>query len=118
MGCIYRRKVKQPDGRVKETPIWWIKYSRNGRPYFESSGSKKHEDAKRLLRLREGDIERGLPVTSTMGRLRFDAATLPRAHHVRGVSSRARSDRSVQPLSSSNPPVWSCSSTNLHRHGV
>lgn len=47
MGCIYKR------GKT-----YWIKYSRNGRPYFESSGSKKHEDAKRLLRLREGDIAR------------------------------------------------------------
>ena len=48
MGCIYQR------GRV-----YWIKYSRAGRAYFESSGSTKHEDAKRLLRLREGDIARG-----------------------------------------------------------
>ena len=50
MGCIYQR------GR-----IFWIKYSRAGRAYFESSGSKRHEDAKRLLRLREGAIERGVP---------------------------------------------------------
>ena len=63
MGCLYKR------GRV-----WWLKYSRDGRAYFESSGSKKHEDAKRLLRLREGDIEKGVPVTPKIGRLRFDEA--------------------------------------------
>ena len=63
MGCIYKR------GKT-----YWINYSRNGRPYFESSGSKKHEDAKRLLRLREGDIARGVPVTSQIGRMRFQEA--------------------------------------------
>ena len=63
MGCIYKR------GR-----IYWIKYSRGGRGYYESSGSRKHEDAKRLLRLREGDIEHGLPVTPRVGRMRFEEA--------------------------------------------
>ena len=58
MGCIYQR------GRV-----YWIKYSREGRAYYESSGSRKHEDAKRLLRLREGDIERGVAVTPRVGRI-------------------------------------------------
>ena len=63
MGCIYQR------GRV-----YWIKYSREGRAFYESSGSKKHDDAKRLLRLREGDIERGVPVTPRIGRMRFREA--------------------------------------------
>ena len=60
MGCIYKR------GR-----IYWIKYSRAGRGYYESSGSTKHEDAKRLLRLREGAIARGVPITPRVGRMRF-----------------------------------------------
>ena len=65
MGCIYKR------GKV-----WWVKYSRNGRPYFESARSTKKEEATRLLRLREGDIARGVPVTSQIGRMRFrEAAT-------------------------------------------
>ena len=36
MGCIYKR------GKV-----WWINYSRGGRGYYESSGSRKHDDAKK-----------------------------------------------------------------------
>ena len=64
MGCIYQR------GR-----IWWIKYSRSGRGYYESSGSRKKEDAKRLLRLKEGDIERGIPVTPRVGRLTIEEAS-------------------------------------------
>ncbi len=63
MGCIYKRGA-----------TYWIKYSREGRAYYESSGSKKHEDAKRILRLREGDIERGVPVTPRIGRMRFEEA--------------------------------------------
>ena len=51
--------------------IWWVRYCREGRRYEESSGSAKHEDAKRLLRLKEGDIERGIPVTPRLGRLTF-----------------------------------------------
>ena len=38
--------------------IWWIKYSRGGRAFYETSGSAKHANAKRLLKLREGDSER------------------------------------------------------------
>ena len=34
MGCIYKR------GKT-----WWIKYSRNGRSYYESSGGEKDEVA-------------------------------------------------------------------------
>jgi len=64
MGSIYTRKGK----------ILWIQYYRNGRKYRESTGSEKEGDAKRLLRLREGDIERGLPVTPRVGRLKFSEA--------------------------------------------
>ena len=43
MGHIYKR------GR-----IYWIKYYRNGKPYRESTRSKKEADAKRLLKRRDG----------------------------------------------------------------
>jgi integrase len=61
MGSIYKR------GRV-----WWVKYHRQGRPFYESSGSAVHEDAKRLLQLREGDIARGVPVTPAVNRCTID----------------------------------------------
>lgn len=54
--------------------IWWIRYYRNGRRYEESSGSATKTAAERLLKLREGDVARGLPVTPHIGRLRFDEA--------------------------------------------
>jgi hypothetical protein len=54
--------------------VWWIRYYRDGRRYEESSGSTKYERAGSLLRRREGDIDRGLPITPKIGRLRFDEA--------------------------------------------
>lgn len=48
MGMVYKRGN-----------IWWIKYYRTGKPYMESSRSKKEVDAKRLLKKREGEIAVG-----------------------------------------------------------
>ncbi len=61
MGTIYRR------GR-----IWWIKYYRNGKPFRETSRSKKASDAKRLLRRREGEIGAGSFVGPCAERVRFE----------------------------------------------
>jgi integrase len=87
VGCIYKR------GR-----IYWVKYSRTGRAYYESSGSKKHEDARRLLRLREGDIEKGLPVTPRVGRMRFQeaASDLEREYMVNERRSLADLQRRIR----------------------
>jgi hypothetical protein len=43
-------------GVYKRGNIWWIRYSRNGRQGRESSKSTKFDDAKRLLKRREGEI--------------------------------------------------------------
>ena len=61
MGCIYRR------GK-----IYWIKYYRYGKPYAESSDSDKREVAKRLLKLREGEISQGKLPSICFDRVRFD----------------------------------------------
>ena len=48
----------------KRGNIWWMKYYRNGKPYFESTKSKNQADAKRLLKRREGDVAKDkLPIT-------------------------------------------------------
>lgn len=60
MGSIYKRG-----------DIFWIKYYRNGRPLRESSGSEKETEAKTLLKMREGDVVRGVPVTPKIGRVKF-----------------------------------------------
>jgi integrase len=48
MGTIYKRGN-----------IWWIQYYRNGKPYQESSKSKKKMVARSLLELREGEKAQG-----------------------------------------------------------
>ena len=56
----------------KRGKVWWIRYYRNGRRYEETSGSTKQSDAARLLRIREGDVARGVPITPLVGRVRFE----------------------------------------------
>ena len=58
----------------KRGSIWWIRYYRNGRRYEESSCSPKKSDAERLLKAREGDVARGVPITPKIGQLRYDEA--------------------------------------------
>src|SRR5229473_3433655 len=85
MGTLYRRQVRycttcarRLDTRAalhacttaghiieaRDQPIWWIKYQVGGRPQCVSSHSEKKEDAKRLLKTREGDVVRGVPITA------------------------------------------------------
>src|SRR4051812_40235915 len=54
--------------------VWWIRYYRNGVRHEESSGSAKKQAAIDLLRIREGDLAKGVPVSAKIGRLRFDEA--------------------------------------------
>ncbi|UCD32202.1 MAG: hypothetical protein JSW04_05670 [Desulfobacterales bacterium] len=43
----------------KRGNVYWIKYYRNSKPYYESSKSRKEADAKRLLKKREDEISDG-----------------------------------------------------------
>ena len=60
MGTIYRRTIKDPmTGSKREAGPWWIKYHKDGRPYYESTRTEDKKVAKRLLKKREGDIASG-----------------------------------------------------------
>jgi len=89
MGMIYRRKHKRPDGTITEGATWWIKYYRCGVPMRESSGSEKEGVAKSLLRQREADIDRGVPITPRTNRVTFDelAADVVNDYKVNGKRS-------------------------------
>ena len=65
MGFIYRQQ-----GRT----IWMMKYYRDGRPIVESAGTDNEKAARKLLRSRETDIDRGLPLSAKVGKLRFEEA--------------------------------------------
>jgi integrase len=95
MGTVYRRQVRfcttcdrrldttaawqacKAGGHsieIREQQTWWIKYHVGGRPQCVSSNSEKREDAKRLLKTREGDVVRGVPITASVGRVTFEDA--------------------------------------------
>ncbi len=63
MGTIYRRKGKK---------VLWIKYYRDGKPYYESSHSNKKAVARRLLKKREGEISKGELPGIYFDKVRFD----------------------------------------------
>ena len=58
----------------KRGNIFWIRYYRAGKRHEESSHSTRKGDAVDLLRLREGDLARGVPISAKVGQLRFDDA--------------------------------------------
>jgi integrase len=66
VGTVYRRKGKK---------VLWIKYYRNGKPFYESSHSRKMEVAKRLLKEREGEISKGELPGIYFDKVRFDELT-------------------------------------------
>ena len=74
MGSLYKRTFTTPDGEIRERPTFWLKYYQNGRAIRESTGTTKETVARRMLRLREGDVERGIPVNPRMDRITFDEA--------------------------------------------
>jgi integrase len=81
--CNGRRLAKTTDRRaceaaghdieVRKSP-WWIKYTRAGKDYRESSESDRKRDAENLLKDREGDIVKGKPITPKIGKLTFEEA--------------------------------------------
>jgi integrase len=95
MGTVYRRHVRfcttcerrldttaartacHTAGHAIEArvqPIWWIKFQSGGRPQCISSGSDKKKIAEDLLKEREGEIVKGLPITAKVGKLKFEEA--------------------------------------------
>ncbi|MFQ5901695.1 MAG: tyrosine-type recombinase/integrase [Thermodesulfobacteriota bacterium] len=89
MGSIYKR------GNT-----YWIKYYRAGKPYRESSKSTKETDAKRLLRLREGQIAEGRFPGLRVEKVRFDelAQDLINDYRVNDKKSLRRAKQSIEHL--------------------
>lgn len=65
MGTVYSRS---------RSPYLWIKYYQHGRPVRESTETKSEVVARRMLRAREGDVERGIPIDPKVGRITFHEA--------------------------------------------
>jgi hypothetical protein len=60
----------------KHGSVYWIRYYRNGQRLEENTRTANFDDARELLKLREGAIAAGRPVSPKANKLRFeDAAT-------------------------------------------
>lgn len=89
MGSIYKR------GK-----IYWIKYYRAGKPYRESTHSDKESDAKRLLKLREGQIAENRFPGLHVQKIRFEelAEDFLNDYRINGKKSISRAERSLKHL--------------------
>jgi len=89
MGCIYRRGKN-----------YWIKYYRQGKQYAESTRSDKMEVAKRLLRVREGEISEGKLPAVYFDKVLFDdlSADLLADYRINRKRSLARVQQAIEHL--------------------
>lgn len=89
MGLIYKRGN-----------IFWIKYYRNGKPFYESSQSDKESEAKRRLKLREGQIAVGKFPGLRVERILFDelAEDVINDYKLNGKKSLDRLELSIKHL--------------------
>jgi transposase-like protein len=85
-GSIYRRRKRHPDGTMQTLSNWWIKYSRDGQIFRESSESDNYDEAERLLKRRLGEIVTGKFAGLTPERVRAadKEATSPRVRQSPG----------------------------------
>ena len=101
VGIIFRRKWKdKKTGEKTEGEVWWIKYYRAGKPYRESSGSKKESDAIRLLKKREGSIVENRFPGLRVEKIRYEelAKDFLNDYRVNGKRSIERAEMSLKHL--------------------
>jgi integrase len=103
MGSLYRPKYP-PEGHtyaqakaaglLRESAVWWIKYYVGGRPVRESTGTAKEQDARRVLKAREGRVALGQPMLPRVDRILYEeaAADLRRYYETTGCRDLAEAD--------------------------
>lgn len=84
----------------KRGGIYWIRYYRNGKRFEESARTNKRDGARDLLKVREGDIAKGAPVSAKVGQLRFNeaAADLLTDYRINKQRSLSHVERHVERL--------------------
>lgn len=82
----------------RQSAVWWVRYYRDGQRHEESSGSTRKAEAERLLRLREGAVARGEPVSAEVGRVSVDAALadVVRDYRVNGKRTTEQVERNIR----------------------
>lgn len=71
LGTIFQRNARAPDGSVAVLPTWWIRYSKGGKQYRESTKTDNYDDAERMLKRRQGEIATGAFIGLAPDRIRI-----------------------------------------------
>jgi integrase len=73
MGQVFQRSYKAKDGTIRTCETWTIRYFRRGRAQQEHGFTTKGA-AQATLKIREGDVARGVPISAAAVRTTFDDA--------------------------------------------
>jgi hypothetical protein len=84
MGSLYQQKGR--DGQ--RSGPWWIKYYVSGVPRRESTGTTNREQARRLLKEREGRVATGQPILPRADRIRYEEVAEDLRKHYEATGSR------------------------------
>jgi hypothetical protein len=100
MGSVFRPKYRGKDGTPIESAVWWIKYYRHGKAYRESAKSEKETEARKLLKLREGEISKGKLPGIFFERVTFSelAEDIKRDYTLNGMKSLRRLKKCLEHL--------------------
>jgi integrase len=95
------KDAKKHRGIYQRGRIWWIKYYRNGKPYYESSKSDRVTKALRLLKKREGEIAKGELPGIYFDKVRFKdlADSLLRDYRINAKKNLSKVETYVRMLS-------------------
>jgi integrase len=88
MGSVYRKKRKQPDGTIREESTWWIKFYEHGVVRRESADTEKEQEARRILRAREGAVATGQPILPRADRVKWEEAEADLLTHYTATGTR------------------------------
>jgi integrase len=94
-GSVYQQKRRDAEGKMVALPTWWIKYSKGGQVYRESSGSYDQREGEKLLKRRLGEVVTGKFAGLTPERIKVRdlTAEVLRDYEDNDRSSRAHVER-------------------------
>jgi len=71
-GSIYRPTYEDRHAKLRESFVYWLQYFVGGKRERENTRSESFEDAKNLLKMREGDVGSGRLTAASHGVLLFN----------------------------------------------
>jgi integrase len=92
MGHLFRPKLKDKNGRTRESPFWFMQIKRDGKRIVESTECKDHKAARKVLRDRLDELDSRRPSTRDLSKVTFeDLCEIIRADYT--VNDRKSSQR-------------------------